>query len=38
MGVECASARLFGMDAKSGGTACFHVLMLDGEAFSFVKK
>ena len=29
---------IFGMDTKSGGTACFHVLMMDGEAFSFVKK
>ena len=27
----------FGVGAKSGGTACFHVLMMDGEAFSFVK-
>ena len=26
---------IFGMDAKSGGTACFHVLMMDGEAFYF---
>ena len=29
---------ILGVDTKSGGTACFHVLMMDGEAFSFVKK
>ena len=28
----------FGVDVKSGGTACFHVLMMDEGAFSFVKK
>ena len=26
---------ILGMDTKSGGTACFHVLMMDGEAFYF---
>ena len=37
-GILSVQSTSFYVHAKSGGTACFHVLMLDGGAFSFVKK